>query len=211
MTTIWSEMVRVRKSRCCLQNVVTPVSIGSLNDALNYCISFVQNCSESQQKSTLFDYTCLILGYSAFYSLKWTDVISIDSLLAEGNQVLEPVELETASLVWARALAIDEWLALSLLLTLALTAPLPQTHQIGESQSCLFELMFVLIDSDWDSIRVLPSSSSRSVVVDHTCILKITDQRSATTMRQYIRSHLIEWNSTSRYFTNCRREYCILE
>ena len=99
LTTIWSEMVRVRKSRCCLQNVVTPVSIGSLNDALNYCISFVQNCSESQQKSTLFDYTCLILGYSAFYSLKWTDVISIDSLLAVGNQVLEPVELETASLV----------------------------------------------------------------------------------------------------------------
>ena len=69
--------------------------------------------------------------------------------------------------------------------------------------------MFLLIDSDWDSIRVLPSSPSQLAIVDHTCILKITDQQSATTMRQYIRSHLIQWNSTSRYFTDCMREYCI--
>ena len=74
LTTIWNEMVRIRKSRYCLQNVVTPVSTGSLSAALSFCISFVQNCSKDQRQSTLFDYTCLLLGFSSFYSLKWSDV-----------------------------------------------------------------------------------------------------------------------------------------
>ncbi|KAK8806661.1 hypothetical protein WA588_005465 [Blastocystis sp. NMH] len=75
LTTIWSEMLRVRKARFCLQNSDLPITNSHLNESLEYCISFVNDVSHIQLNKSLYEYTCLLLGYSAFYSMKWNEAL----------------------------------------------------------------------------------------------------------------------------------------
>ena len=67
-------MLRVRKSRFCLQNSDLPIINSHLNESLEYCISYVNDESPYQISKSHYDYTCLLLGYSAFYSMKWNEV-----------------------------------------------------------------------------------------------------------------------------------------
>ena len=67
-------MLRVRKSRFCLQSSDLPITNSRLNESLEYCISYVKDEFHYQISKSRYEYTCLLLGYSAFYSMKWNEV-----------------------------------------------------------------------------------------------------------------------------------------